>query len=215
MGNYDEKVVKPLSKVTGPLIGQVLLPAVKRAMLEQKVFRLLFGKNGEQIFDKNLPNYNDTIVPLIEFQWKGERWQSQNTRINGIIGGMIVLPADLLGHTDRFRAIAATFARWIESNNGLFEVVPGLIEFGSNIDFKYDGAIQAGGSMFPMIAFTLPVVFDLALFQAQNQDVDLDGDLDAELIGWIETYKIRIKDEKSNVLIDTQTLSITEQEQDG
>lgn len=215
MGNYDDRVAGPLSKISGILIGENLLPAVKEAMIQQGVFQKLFGSKGERIFVKDLPSLNDTIIPLIEFRWKGERWQSQNTRVFGTVVGMIVMPADLGGRTDRFRAIVAAFMRWIDSSHGLFAAVPGLIEFGTNADFKYDNAIRAGGTEYPVVDFTLPVVFDLTIFRAQNPEIDLDGALDAELFGWVETYAIRIKDEKGGVLIDTQTLSETGQDQDG
>ncbi len=215
MGNYDEKVARPLSKVSGALIGQALLPALKATMIQQKVFRLLFGDQGESIFFEKLPNYNDTTVPLIEAQWKAERWQSQDTRLTGVLGGMIVLPADMDGNTDRFRAIAGAFMRWLNAESSLFDSVPGLIEIGTNADFRYDGAIKTDASLFPFIGFTLPVVFDLYRFQVLNPDIDLNANLDADLIGWIETYNLRIKDDKGHVKIDTQTLSKTGQEQDG
>jgi hypothetical protein len=215
MGNYDEDVKRPLSKISGPLIGENLLPSVKAAMLKQTVFQKLFGGSGDRIFIDELPSYNDTIIPLIELHWKGERWQSQNSRIYGTLTGMIVLPADLHGRTDQFRAIASAVARWIESNHGLFQAVSGLIEFGTNADFKYDGAIRAGGDIFPIIDLTIPVVFDLAIFRSENPEIDLDAALDADLFGWVEAYKIRIKDENGNVLMDSQTLSKTGQTQNG
>jgi hypothetical protein len=211
MGNFKDRVDKPLAKVQGPLPGEDLIPAVKAAMLAQPVFQALFGKDGSRIFTEKLPNYNDTIVPLIEFRWKGERWQSQHTRIYGTLIGDIVLPADLMGQTDRFRALAAAFGRWVESDHGLFSASSGLIEFGTNLEFKYDSAIKAGGDMFPVIDLTIPVVFDLTIFQAKHPEVDLEAPLDADLFGWIETYAIRIKDEKGNVKIDTQVLSNTGQ----
>ncbi|MGZ3686698.1 MAG: hypothetical protein ACXWPM_00025 [Bdellovibrionota bacterium] len=215
MGNFEKKVEEPLEQVSGILIGENLLPAVKAEMLLQPVFQKLFGCKGERIFIDKLPSWNDTIVPGVEFRWKGERWQSQDTRVYGTIVGMIVLPADLEARTDRFRAIVSTFMRWIDSKHGLFTAVSGLIEFGTNADFKYDNAIRANGVLFPVIDFTLPVVFDLTIFKAENPEIDLDGALDAELFGWVETYDIRMRDDKGNVLIDTQILSKTGQTQDG
>lgn len=215
MGNFDKKVAEPLSKISGPLIGENLLTAVKESMLKQGVFRKLFGEKGERIYTDKLPNYNDTAVPLIEFRWKGERWQSQHTRIYGTVVGSIVLPADLQGRTDRFRTIVMAFTRWIEASNDLFKRVSGLIEFGTNADFKYDEAIRAGADIFPVIDFNLPVVFDLTIFADENPEINLDGALDADLYGWIETYNIKLTDEDSNVLIDTQVLSQTGQKQDG
>lgn len=225
MGNYKDRVEKPIDRVTGLLIGDDLLDRVKLAMLNQGVFRKLFGEKGERIFVEALPNFNDTIIPTIEMHWKGERWESHDTRLRGTIVGMIVLPADMAARTDRFRAIAACFARWIESDHGLFTPsyateqtdtsVSGLIEFGTNIEFKYDSAIRAGGTDYPVIDFTLPVVFDLTIFKAENPDVDLNAALDAGLVGWIETYGLKITDEKGDVLIDTNVLCKTGQTQDG
>jgi hypothetical protein len=218
VGNYDDGVAKPLSKIQGRLIGEDLLPAVKAAMLEQTVFQKLFGsveKPGERIFVDELPSYNDTIVPLIELHWKNERWQSHDTLITGTLIGMIVLPADLMGRTDRFRAIGAAFARWIESSHGLFAASSGLREFGTNLQIGYDNAIKAGGDTYPVIDLVIPVVFDLNIFRAENPDADLDGVLDADLLGWIETYKIRMKDEDGTVRIDTKILSKTGQTNNG
>jgi hypothetical protein len=215
MGNYRERLAEPLAKISGILPGGNLITAIKAAMLVQPVFQKLFGEKGERIFVDKLPSPNDTIIPCIEFRWKGERWQSQRTRIFGTVIGMIVLPADLEGHTDRFRAIVAAFMRWIESDHTLFSDVSGLMEFGKNADFKYDSAIRAGGDLLPVIDFTLPVTIDLTIFRAENPDIDLDAALDADLIGWIETYNIQISDENGVVRIKSQTLSDTGQIQDG
>lgn len=212
MGNYDEDVKKPLSEVTGPLLGQVLLPKFKEQMKEQKVFRMLFGKDCERVYVDELPSYNDTIIPLLEMRWSSESWQSKNTRVSGMINGMLILPADMLGRTDQFREIAAAFARWIESRHNLFKEVPGLIECGKNITFKYDDAVKADATTFPIVRFTLPVLFDLQKFRLRLDDIDLDAPLDAPRIPDITTYSITITDENLNVLIPTGILLQTEPE---
>lgn len=214
-GSYEENVKDPLKEISGILIGDNLLPAVKAAMLVQPVFQKLFGKDGERIAIKQLPSYNDTIIPLIEFRWGKERWQSQHNRIYATVIGRIILPADLDGHVDRFRSIVAAFMRWIESKHTLFADVSGLIEFGTDADFKYDEAFRSGGDIYPIIDFILPVVFDLTIFAAENPEIDLDGALDADLYGWIETYRIKVRDENAHVLIDTNVLSKTGQTNDG
>jgi hypothetical protein len=215
MGDYDKKIAQPLSKISGRLIGDDLLPAIKAAMIMQPVFQALFGKAGERIYVEQLPSLNDTIIPMLELKWKGERWQSQHTRIYATVDGMIVLPVDLQGRTDRFRSIAAAFMRWIESDHGLFAACSGLIEVGTNADFRYDKAIQCDGRTYPIVEFTLPVVFDLTIFRAENPDIDLEGALDSELFGWVEAYDLRLRDENGGVLIDTQLLSTTGLTQDG
>jgi len=202
MGNYEERVARPLSKITGPLIGQEFLTELKKAMLQDRILRALFGEKGERIFVEQLPSYNDTIIPLIELHWKGERWQSQNTRVSGVVSAMIVMPADLIGKTDRFRGIAAAFARWMESANGLFENVSGLIEWGVDAEFKYDNAIQAGALIFPTIDISIPVLFDVHQFHLDHPEVDYTAALDADLLGWITSYGIQLSNDEGTVLLN-------------
>ena len=214
MGNYKENVEKPLSLITGELLGQSLLPAVKRDMLKQKVFQQLFGKDGRRIFTEELPSANDTIIPLIQFLWQSEQWQSRNTRVSGVIQGMIVLPADLMGKTDKFRKIAGAFSRWMESGHELFKEVKGLIEFGKNLSFRYDQAVKADATMYPIIQMTLSCLFDLQKFRLANPEIDLDAPLDAPEIPDISTYEITITDENLNVLIPTGILLVSNSKKD-
>ena len=211
---YEERIQEPLDTVTGPLIGQDLLPAFKAAMLRQRVFQKIFGRKGESIFTDQLPSANDTIIPLLQLTWKSERWQSKNTRLFGVIRGLLVLPADLMGRTDRFRPIAGAFSRWLASRHDLFERVGGLIEIGKNMDFNYEGAVKVDGTTYPAIDITIPCLFDQQLFRLANPEVDLDEPLDAAEIPDMTTYSITITDEDLNTLIPTGVLLETDSEED-
>lgn len=211
MGNFNDRVVDGLSKINGPLYGEGLLEALKASMIKENVFQALFGLLGERIFIDEIPSYNDSIIPLIEFWWKAETYQSRNSFFTGSLDGRILLPAQI----DRKKAlpnysrrIGNAFQRFLGGDNhNLFDVVPGLIEFGFGMNFRYDQIFQITGLTLPAIAMTIPAKFDLRLLQLQRPEVDWVSELDADEIGFVETYRITIADENSHVLIPEGVLS--------
>lgn len=53
--DFETRVVEPLRLITGPLVGDGLLDELKCALMEERVFSLMFGKRGERIFVGVLP----------------------------------------------------------------------------------------------------------------------------------------------------------------
>jgi hypothetical protein len=212
MANYKDGVDKPLDRITGPLVGENLLSALKDAMLTQAVFKLMFGKTGEKIYTDKVPSYNDTNLPLIEFMWNGDHYENYDVYQTGTISGRIVLPVKLKGDYNALRRIALAFQRFLGSRACyLFDVVPGLIEFAAGIDFQYDKLLQCDGLTAPVIPFTFPVKFDLHLFAQKNPDIDLLGDLDADPIGWVTAYGFQVVSDEGTVLTAAPPLLSTGQ----
>lgn len=215
MGNFEDRVEQSVEKVTGPLYGDNLLSELKKAMIKEQVFQSLFGVNGERIFVEEIPSYNDTVIPLIEFWWKSETYASRNTYLPGAVIGRIVLPLQIDRKNARpnfSRKVANMFQRFLGGDNhNLFDVVPGLIEFGYQMIFSYDHLLQLDGKNYPTITITVPTKFDLRLLQLQLPEIDWAGPLDTEEIGLIETYKITIADENSVVRIPEGVLVETDE----
>lgn len=214
--NLVTRVQQPLSQVTAPLVGENLLQAFKDLMIGnedqqiagQSVFRVMFGERGERVFVNDVPSYNDTIVPLLELYWQKENFESWDTYLTGSVLGRIVLPAMFRGNYNQLRQVAAVFHRFLGSRAcaQIFQTVTGLVEFGAGTDFAYDKLLRVDGLLFPTIEMTLPFKFDLAWFAQQNPDLDVRGDLDAELFGAIQAYRIGISSEEGKTLIPDGTL---------
>jgi hypothetical protein len=212
MGDLRTNFDKPLSTVSGQIFGSNLLDVLKAAMIQQKVFQAIFGTKGERIFVKDVPSYNDTVVPAMELYWVGDTYDNWDTYLTGSITGRIVLPVQLRGDFNRLRQIAAVFARFLGSKTfDPYSSVYGLIEFGNGIQFKYDQMLKVDALFFPVIPFTMPVKFDLQLYSQQNPEVDVLGNLDAALIGWVETYQMQVNSDDGVVLNPLGTLEVTGQ----
>jgi hypothetical protein len=204
MDSYQRSVEGPLKKMTGVLVGDDLLPALKACIVADGVMAGLFGAKGERIFTEKLPSYNDTIIPLVEFYWGAERYGNTRTKLTGTVKGRIVLPVNLKGDTNKMRRIGATFERWLGTNHALFTKVAGLTYFGHDMDAQYDRLIAVSqGLVLPCIELVLPYVFDIQLFQRVHPEVDLMAPLDAPAIGLIDTYTIKVTTEDETVTVTT------------
>lgn len=209
MGNLEDRVEYPLSKVTGPLVGGNLLDALKAEILAEPIFQRIFGCKGERIFTKDLPSYNETILPLIEFYWSRERVNNWDTLQTGAIEARIVLPVKFRGDVNGQRQIAALFQRFMNTRRGIFTTVSGLTELGVDTEYRYDKLLALNGLTLPVIEMTIPFAFDLKLFSQQNPELDLFGPLDGELVGFFEHYGFKLSNEQGDVLIDSATLVST------
>lgn len=209
-GNLDARVNDPLKKITGPLVGELLLESFKAAMIEEPVFQMMFGKKGERIFINELPNYNDTIVPLLELYWKNERFEDHDLYFSGVIDARLVLPLTLAGpdNLNKLRRVAGAFQRFIGADqHRMFDREPGLTEFGFGMDFTFNQLLKFSGQDFPVIPFTIPFKYDLAKFRELHPEIDLQGRLDEEEFGWITSYSLKVLSEEGEVLIAQGTLS--------
>src|ERR1700747_2116567 len=201
--NQLERVDNPVSEITGGIYGDNLLSQLKCDMLKQSVFQTMFGDKGQRFFIDSVPSYNETIFPLIELYWSKERFNNGNTIVSGSITGRIILPTtmDSKENVNLQRSVASAIQRFLGSNkHELFKYVLGLTEFGVDSEWTYERLFAFGGSNAPAIDFVLPYKFDLTWLQQQRPDVDLNDDLDADLIGWMEKYIITVTDDNSNVL---------------
>lgn len=216
MGNEDTRVKVPIALVTGGLVGSNLLSQLKADMINQNVFKAMFGNTGERIFVAEVPSYNETIFPLIEFYWGNEIYQDGDCYLTGNIKGRIILPSKLGTKTDiNFqRAVANCIQRFLGSKkHNLFAQVKGLTEFGWNSEWLFDRLLPiSAGLVVPAIDFTLPFKFDMTWLRRNQEDVDFDGDLDAALVGWLESIFIQVSDENGDVLIVEGLISETDQE---
>ena len=203
MGNQQNRVADPISSISGGVVGAELLPALKAAMISQNVFKAMFGDDGKRIFFDKVPSYNETITPGIELYWKDETFQNWDTYLMGTLSGTIFLPTKLQGDVNAQRSIAAAFSRFIGSDkHNLFEVVPGLIEFGLNMNFRYDRILVLDGGTLAGIDVTIPFKFDMKRLTQMKPDIDYHDDLDADLVGWIETIGLIVKDDNQHVFIN-------------
>jgi len=214
MGNLNDRVVVPVGQIVGGLVGSNLLAQLKSDMVLQNVFKTMFGTSGERIFIAETPSYNETIFPMIEFYMSRETFQSFDTLITGSIMGRIILPVQMLTKTDTNfqRALAAAFMRFLNSKkHSLFANVAGLIEFGANAEWVYDRMFVYTGVTAPAIDFTLPFKFDMQRYRLAKPEIDLDGDLDAALFGWVESYSLGVSSDDGEVLIPEGVISVTGQ----
>jgi hypothetical protein len=214
MANFEDRVEQPLALIQSPLVGANLLAAFKEKLTAQKVWQSMFGKDGERIFFDEIPNYNDTIFPLLELWWEAETYQSKNTRQSGSLVGRIALPVKLRGdkavdHND-MRRVALAIQRFIGSDKcNLFSAVPGLIEFGLNTTFQYMRLFQQGAIQVPAIEMRVPVLFDLRLYQRLVPEAEVEGDLDAELLPIVSSYTIQPVDEEQADIDGSATVVTT------
>lgn len=213
--NLTDRFKTPISIVSGGLVGDNLLSQLKADMILQNVFKAMFGNAGERIFIDKIPSYNETIFPLIEFYWGNEVFQDGVTILSGNIQGRILLPTkiDTATDTNVQRKIANCIQRFLGSKkHNLFSNVKGLTEFGYNSEWKYDRLVPiSAGLVVPAIEFNIPYKFDLTWLRRNNEDVDYMDNLDAELVGWVEEYRIIIKDDNDNVIKSEEILSETGQ----
>jgi hypothetical protein len=213
MGNETTRLDIPLATVTPPLIGDTLLAQFKEALIQEPVFKTIFGNTGERIFVDKVPSYNDSIFPLLELYWKRERYENRDLVQSGEITGRILLPAKLQGDYNKQRLIAVAFQRFLgASQHNMFARVPGLTHFGSGMEFTYDQLLQFSGGVIPYIPFTIPFEFDLHLVRQLYPEVDFTAQLDAAVFGWVETYSLNVKSEEQVNLIGTGLLVDTGQE---
>jgi hypothetical protein len=203
-GNQKKRVIEPIGRITGGLPGENLLTQLKADMALQPVFAAMFGEGGKHIFIDAPPSYNETIFPCVEFWFNNDSFQSDDTKLSGSINGRIVLPSSLdsTGDSNFQRKLALALHRFLgSSKHELFKKVHGLEEFAVNSQWRYERVFEFGGSAAPCIEFNLPYRIDMHLWARQNPGVDLEGDLDEALIGWMESYRISVVDDNTKEVV--------------
>lgn len=212
-GNHRTRLEAALAQVEGTLVGSNLLSKLKEKMLTQTVLKTLFGNAGERIFINQSPNYNESIVPALELTWESEIGRSADVYHPGTIKGMIVLPAKFKADVNQQRLIGAVFQRFLESKAcNLFGDVAGLTKFGYETSYRYDRLLHNSGWDGPVIEMSIPVLFDMRLFQRSLENWDILADLDAGELGLMETYLIALFSEEGDELIAQGVLSETGEE---
>lgn len=202
MDSNEALIERPLSKIKGVRPGENLLDEFKRLMMGQDVFRQMFGRDGQRIFVNRLPSYNDSILPLFEMYWGRDNYQNSDVYQSGSIDARIVLPAQLTGKFDLFRKVAATLMRFMGSESfDIFTPVPGLTHFGVGTQFDYSKVLQVSGFTAPVIGIQIPYELDLLYFRQLHPEIDLLGDLDAELIEDLRSYEVNLTDDDQDVLV--------------
>jgi hypothetical protein len=207
MGNLADRIQTPISTITGGLVGDNLLCQLVEDMTAQPVFQAMFGANGERIFVTQRASQNETITPFLEMTFQTESVQSANTYLSGSIGGLLALPTKFNGDVNFQRSVAAAIVRFLNSDqHHLFQKVYGLIEFGVNATFSYDRMVDYGGTVLPSIEIKFPFKFDLYLLKQQRPSIDFTANLDAAIIGMLESVSVGVVDDNNNVLIATGVL---------
>lgn len=214
MSNFKSKVETAVNMVSGPLVGENLLIALKAAMVLEPVFRKMFGNQGERIHLEDPKNVNETSLPAMEFFWQRERVQSANTRQSGTIKANLYLPTLLRGNVTVQRKVANLFQRFLNSDHDLYDQVSGLIMFGKDADYQYDRLLALTGISIPLIEITIPFEFDLKLLRQRHPEINFNDQLDAQEWGWIESYGLALRDEDSSEVL-IEGVIFEKQETDG
>lgn len=204
MTNTEQRVVAALNIVQGPLIADNLLTELKVGLLKEQVFKTLYGNLGERIFVAQVPNYNQTITPFLEFYWGRDTYTNFDIYFGGTINGRIGLPAKLRGDTNQQRRVATALQRFFGAkscSDMLHPQVPGLIEFGIGTNFEYDRLLDIDGLKIPVISFIIPYKIDLHLYEQANEGVDFRDVLDSQALPNLGTYTLNLVNELQNVLL--------------
>ena len=205
MNNTEQRVEAALDLIQGPLIADNLLEELKKALLNEQVFKVMFGNLGERIFIEKMPNYNQTITPFIEFYWGRDTYTNHDVHFNGTLVGRIGLPAKLHGDSNKQRRLATALQIFFGTkscSDMATPTVPGLIEFGVGSTFDYDRLLDIDGLKIPVIAFTIPYKIDLRLYELANQGTDFRAKMDGEGVPDFEAYTSKLINELSTVLIE-------------
>lgn len=213
MGNTSERLISGFDLVSGVLAGNLMLETLKTSLLTQTPFQKMFGANGERIFINEVPAYNETILPLWEFQWDTETVQGSDLRQIGFVNSRVLFPNNLNGKFGIYRKLALVIARYFDSQfcvDDFVRKVPGLTEFGEDIEFKYNQIFNYGEMTVPALTMRFPFTIDLRRLRIEEECTDFDGKLQAELIEELETYIVEIQDDKGTVLIEEQPLNVEE-----
>jgi len=193
--NQETRVDAPINLVEGPLIGRNLMKAFKDQLILQKVFREMFGDSGERIFFHQMPNINETIVPVLVMRWGSDKFKSIDTYFEGTIDCAIGLPARVDGDVNALRQVGNMFERFMGGPMKMFDptINPGLIKFGVDTEFKYGGIFNLSGIQLPAIEFTIPFVFDMVRVGIDDPNFDFFADLDAANLPNTEEYDVTIQ----------------------
>jgi len=219
MGNTKERVQGGIDQVVGVLAGAEMLDKLKTSILNQNVFQTMFGKitnPKNRIFTEKVPAYNETILPLWEFQPITDIVQGAKLHQTGVVNSRILFPNNLSADFKIYRLTAMIVSRFMTSTariTDFLKEVPGLIEFGENIEYSYQQVLTIGEMTTPALVMSMPYTIDLNRMRIEDGCTDLDGDLDALLLAEMETYFLTITDDKEvvedrTVLLDKQPLPV-------
>lgn len=197
MSNRTNRVDVPLETVTGPIFGSALLSTLKSEIIKEPVLQTMFGTDGNRVFIEDLPSLNESIVPCIMARWRQDQYRSNNTYLDGSILAEIVLPTRLIGDFNSLRRVGSIFQRWLGSRCNLFAYPEnkGLVLFGFESTFNYEGLAVANGVKCPAIQVNIPFRFDLALLRG---DYDPELPLDKSDIGFIKSLGLKVFNEENN-----------------
>lgn len=206
MSNQNDRVDFPIDLVQGPIPGSTLLETFKTAIIQERVFKLMFGDQGERIFIKDLPSLNETILPCIMAYWRQDQYKSNTTYLEGSIKLEIILPVRLRGDFNSLRRVATIFQRWLGSgNHDLYSSNKGLIGFGFDSSWNYESLAKLDAVAAPAIVANLPFRFDLALLR---NDYDPTMPLDESDLEFIEGVTATIFDEETERTLTVQEATI-------
>lgn len=216
MGNQQTRLVDGLSEVIGVLAGSEMLAKLKTAIIAQDVFKTMFGDEGERVFIEKVPAYNETILPLWEFQPITELVMGGGLRQRGTVNSRILFPNNMSADFHIYRLTAMVVSRFFTSQGRITDFlkeVPGLIDFGENINYSYQQVLNTGQMTVPALVMQIPYTIDLNRMRFVDECTDLNDDLDAELLAEMEAYFLTITDDKEvvedrTVLLDKQPLPV-------
>jgi hypothetical protein len=205
MGSQNT-VTEAISSIVGGLPGGDILDRFKDSLLTEGIFQKLFGAKGERIICNKQVSLNTAIVPMLELRFRSDTAQSQETYIDGRIEGRLVFPASLKDDDLTIRRKAAfAIIRFLRSDRfDLFERVPGLIEFGKNINFNYAVAFQVAMDSLPGILIDIPYRIDVHKWEMAHPEIDPSEPMDGNTFD-VDTYGFGYKVEKDGNLETVMT----------
>lgn len=208
MSNHNV-IPESLNSLVGGVPGGDILEAFKASLMTEGVFKKLFGTNGERIICNTQVSLNTAVIPMLELRYKTDNAQSQETALTGRVEGRLIFPSSVKDADFALRRkVVLLIIRFLASEKfDIFERVPGLVEFGVNINFNYAVAFNVGIASLPGILIDIPYRLDIHKWKMAHPEIDPLNTLDGAAF-IVETYVVGIQVEKDGVMTTVLTDSI-------
>jgi|GEM_PF-5009168 len=178
----DKRIDDALISLTGSLPTDQLLESIKILMLEEPLFKLLFGEDGDRINVSKVEPKSLNATPYIQMRTTTETYESCNTFLRGTIDTRIMLPVSFGADFLKKKRLAHVFYRFFTGDRfrEIYSMVAGFEGF-KNVRFNYNAMFMVGRDRFPAITMSLPFDLNLYRWKLANRDIDFSEPLDGEL----------------------------------
>ena len=206
MSKAKDKIDQAFGVLAGPLYGDDILPKLKEIMLEEQVFRSLFGDTGKKIDIDGSINISSEIMPILELRIINESFPSPGSYHTGRIEARLLLNNSFQSNYGKKRQLALLFKRYFDSDRyrDIFERVAGLRDLGGNLRADYSLMYRVGGNAVPGIKLSFDFELDPHLWKLANE-IDWTEPLDGDLFELTDS-ELQLFVDGTDELLDTQEI---------